>query len=89
MSIRGKATAVTTTAALAALTGVALNSNKGMQAPAPAPAAAASKGAPIVTRTSGPPAASQPIATPVPVKRTPQPMILTRASGGGVVESDD
>lgn len=85
-----------TTAALAALAGVALNSNSGMPPAAPAAVTATTaKGAPIVTRTSGAPATGQPTSQLIaaqPVKRKPHPAILTRTSGAGrraAGESDD
>jgi len=77
---RGKVVAVATTVALAGLTGVALNSNKGMPA-TPTAVVAAHGHAPVVTRTSGSPTA-QPV-TAAHVKHAPAQPVVTRTSGGG------
>ena len=77
---RGKIVAVATTVALAGLTGVALNSNKGM-APTASVTTAAHGHAPVVTRTSGSPTA-QPVAA-AHVKHAPAQPVVTRTSGGG------
>jgi hypothetical protein len=91
MATKNQILAVVTTAGLAGLTGVALNSTHGTPAvPQPAAMVHHRGGAPIVTRTSGATATAQPVAAKT-VKHAPAQPIVTRASGahGGARLEDD
>jgi hypothetical protein len=80
---RAKIAAGATVVGLAALGGVALGSNPGMQAVSQT--ASAGHGA-VVTSASGAAATTQPVA----LKSEARPPIVTRASGGlGIAPTDD